>query len=346
MVTGSTTRPMSHERRVHVGQALVAGLLAVVMFAVAPAPASADGSVPPGTTKVMTVTNESGGTGLALGDVVTISFDAGETPSGDFFDTWVCTGTQHAPRDDAADEDAASEAGCTPFLFWSRSEAVADGEPVPTLMSFRFGLEDSDAFSQANLGGTAFLVGMPGLESWFDEFEGDAPFDDLCDINGLYFIVHDYAGGDHSNFLGPLSGIPCSGDETSVVTPDPLVLTCTPDPAVPGGALTCEVSGGDADIDILWRSSFDGSVFASLGVRLGPDGVGSFSFAVPREAACGTIMVELVEWLPPMTVNVACAVLPTRLPAGEGALPFGSVVFLLLSAAGALLVGRRMTTTR
>jgi hypothetical protein len=297
----------------------------------------------------LTATNESGGTGLALNDVITISFNAGEEPVGSYFDTWICTGTSHLPDDDDNEGEAAEQAGCTPFLFWDRTGAV-EQEPYPTLMSFRFGLEDTDAFSAANLGGTAFLEGMPGLLTWFDEFEGDGPFDDLCDINGLYFIVHDYSGGGHSNFLGPLTGVPCLAEigstsaEESAVASAPLALVCTPDPAVPGGSLTCEVSGGDPGIDVLWRASSDGSVFASTGVRLGSDGVGSFVLTVPRGAACGTITVELVEWLPPMTVQVACSVAPTRVPAGEGGLPFGGALGMLLGAAGALIMGRRMVT--
>ena len=327
-----------HEHRARTGAALVATLLAVAMLALAPTPARADGTVPGGTTKVMTATNESGGSGLALNDVITISFDAGETPAGTYFDTWLCTGTSHAPRDDEEVVGTAAAAGCTPFLFWDRSD---NGNA--TLMSFRFGLADTGAFSAANLGGSEFNDGMPGLESWFaDNIEDeDFPFADLCEVNGLYFIVHDYAAGDHSNFLGPLSGIPCQ----NAAEPVPPVLNCTPDPAVGGGTLTCEVTGGEPDFDILWRAAFDGNVFASTGVRPGPDGVGSFSFSVPREAACGTITVELVDWLPPMSVNVACPVAPTSVPAGEGpAAPTGLVVVGLLAVAGAAVAARRLVT--
>jgi hypothetical protein len=142
-----------------------------------------------------------------------------------------------------------------------------------------------------------------------------------------FFVFYDLAGA-----------APVAAASTSV----PPVLTCSPVPAVPGGTLTCEVTGGDPDIDMLWRAAFDGSVFASRGVRLGPDGVGSFSFTVPRGAACGTITVELVEWLPPMTIEVACAAVPTRLPAGEGGVPGSLVVLGVLTLAGAGALVRRM----
>jgi hypothetical protein len=309
----------------------LAVLLVAALLAVAPAPASADGSTPPGTTKVMTASNGRTGFGLTPGDVLTISFDVGQTPSGTFFDTWLCAGTTFAPRDDG-DTDAANEAGCFPFLFWDRENDARS-------MSFTFGLEDSAAYPNSDLSGTPFEVGMPGLLRWFEENGEDRGLSEPCDLNGLYFITHDYGGGDHSNFLGPLSGIPCASTPVAYVPP---VLTCSPVPAVPGGTLTCEVTGGDPDIDMLWRAAFDGSVFASRGVRLGPDGVGSFSFTVPRGAACGTITVELVEWLPPMTIEVACSPVPTSLPAGEGGVPGSLVVLGVLTLAGAGVLVRRM----
>jgi hypothetical protein len=451
--------------------AALAALLVVALLAVAPAPASADGSTPSGTTKVMTASNGGTGFGLTPGDVLTLSFDAGKTPVGNFFDTWLCEGTTYAP--DAIDIPAAAEAGCFPFLFWDRT---ANNNALS--MSFVFGLEDSSTYPNSDLSGTAFTTGMDGLVTWIDlpivsggilTTNGEAlGLSEPCELNGLYFIVHDFSGGGHSNFLGPLSGIPCTSTQVlpPVLTcsPDPAVpggtltcevtggdpdtviqwgaafddvtfengdvqlgssgvgsfvftvpsdaacgtitvelvdrlppmsvgvdcdsedadsedadsedaaqedaaqedaaqedaaqevaasvppvlppalpvLTCSPDPAVPGGTLTCEVTGGDPDIDILWRAAFDGSVFVSQGVRLGPDGVGSFSFSVPRGAACGTIALELVEWLPPMTVNVACSPVPTSLPAGEGGVPGPLALLGVLTLAGAAVLVRRM----
>jgi hypothetical protein len=129
---------------------------------------------------------------------------------------------------------------------------------------------------------------------------------------------------------------------TSAPAVVPPTLVCTPDPVAPGGTVTCRVSGGDPDIDVLWRAAFEGNVFASLGVRLGPDGVGSFTFVAPRGAACGTITVELVEWLPPITISVACSALPSGLPAGEGGVPGSLLLLGVLTLAGAGVLVRRM----
>jgi hypothetical protein len=319
--------------------AALAVLLVAALLAVAPAPASADGSTPPGTTKVMTLSNEEGGTALALGDVVTIAFDDGVTPVGNYFDIWFCPDKTIAPV--ANPDPGWDEVGeCTPVTFWSRNAAnvAADGtsravKANALTMSWVFGTEDSPAY---------FDYPTDTYGTNVDGINGE----DFCDYVGWFLVVHDFSGGAHSNFLGPLSsrGSDCGPEpvEPVAVTSVPPVLTCSPVPAVPGGTLTCQVTGGDPDIDILWRAAFEGSVFASLGVRLGPDGVGSFSFVVPRGAACGTITVELVEWLPPMTIDVACSPLPTSLPAGEGGLPGPLALLGVLTLVGAAVLVRRM----
>lgn len=349
MQTERLTHPAAEGRRRSLIASLMAVALAVALLAVVPVPASADGSLPVGATKVMTASNGRAGFGLSPGDVLTISFDDGKSPVGDYFDTWLCLETTVAP--DADDFEASLAAGCTPFLFWFREKD--DDTPAGALsMSFVFGLEDSDAYVNSDLTGAVYSRGMPGLLSWlFDPDYGDPSegrtnsdlygIEDACDLNGLYFIVHDFGGGDHSNFLGPLSGIPCTSTSVTYVPP---VMVCSPDPVSPGGTVTCEVSGGPVDHEALWRASFGGSVFASTGVMLGPDGFGSFSFVAPRGAACGSVTVELVEWLPPITVSVACAAIPARIPAGEGGLPSGVGLLGLLSVAGAVLVGRRLVT--
>lgn len=118
----------------------------------------------------------------------------------------------------------------------------------------------------------------------------------------------------------------------------PPVLTCTPDPVVPAGLVTCEVTGGDPGIDILWNASFNG-VFAGQGVTLDDQGRGTFTFTAPRAAAGQSLSVVLVEWTSPISVGVSGQALPGSLPAGEGS---GGVPMLpLILALGLLGAGAR-----
>lgn len=111
------------------------------------------------------------------------------------------------------------------------------------------------------------------------------------------------------------------------------VLACTPaDPPV-GSTVTCTVTGGDPDIDILWRAMAGEIAFASTGVRLGADGTGTFSFVVPRSALGLRIAVELVEWTRPLDVGVAGGPVPTGVAAGEGT-PFSPAIVLLVGVLG------------
>jgi hypothetical protein len=123
----------------------------------------------------------------------------------------------------------------------------------------------------------------------------------------------------------------------------PMELMCTPDPVVPGGTVTCEITQGDPGIDILWRASFGGSAFVERGVTLDADGRGTFTFVAPLAARDQVITVELVEWSPSATVQVSGVPLPTRLPAGEGsgALPLGLAFGGLVLAGASVLRLRR-----
>jgi hypothetical protein len=161
-------------------------------------------------------------------------------------------------------------------------------------------------------------------------------FDDPSAVCGLFFIVHDYPGGNHSNWVGPWT----CGSEPVVI---PIELTCTPDPVVPGGTVTCVVTKGPADFEILWNASFGGSAFAGQGVMLDAEGRGSFTFVVPRGAAGQSVEVELVDWLRPVSVQVSTAALPARIPAGEGpaGVPLGLAFGALLLAGAAVVRMRR-----
>jgi hypothetical protein len=114
------------------------------------------------------------------------------------------------------------------------------------------------------------------------------------------------------------------------------VLTCAPDPVAPNGTVTCEITGGPANFEILWNASFDGT-FAGAGVTLDADGRGSFTFVAPRAAAGQSLSVVLVDWTRPVTVAVSGTVLPRSLPAGEGqgSVPASGLLALAALAAGA-----------
>jgi hypothetical protein len=113
-------------------------------------------------------------------------------------------------------------------------------------------------------------------------------------------------------------------------------LVCTPDPVAPGGLVTCEVTGGPADFEILWNAAFNG-VFAGQGLVMDEDGRGTFTFIAPRTAAGQSVSVVLVDWTNPITVGVTGQALPAALPAGEGS--GGLPVLPLLLAAGLLGAG-------
>jgi hypothetical protein len=122
-----------------------------------------------------------------------------------------------------------------------------------------------------------------------------------------------------------------------------MALACTPDPVVPGGTVTCVITMGDPNIDILWRASFGGSAFFERGVTLDASGNGTFTFVAPIAAQGQSIMVELVEWDRSATVQVSGVPLPTRLPAGEGPLgvPSGLTLGALVLMGAAVLRLRR-----
>lgn len=112
-----------------------------------------------------------------------------------------------------------------------------------------------------------------------------------------------------------------------------LALVCAPDPVVAGGTVTCDVTGGDPGIDILWEADL-GGVFATAGVTLDDLGNGRFSFIAPPGSTGRSVAVRLVAWNVDDEVAVSGEAVPTRLPAGEG--PAGPAPALLV--AGLMLV--------
>ena len=137
-----------------------------------------------------------------------------------------------------------------------------------------------------------------------------------------------------------LVAAPSSSSEPVAVTQP--TLDCD-EPVAAGTSTICRVTGGDPESEILWRATSDGDLVATAGVRLGPDGTGTFTLAVPSGVGPGPLDVELVEWNAEDDVMVTPPV-PVRVPAGEGPVGTASTVrwpALALSLAGAAALASR-----
>ncbi len=119
-----------------------------------------------------------------------------------------------------------------------------------------------------------------------------------------------------------------------------LALDCTPDPVQPGATVSCDVSGGDADIDILWRAAID-LPFAEQGVTLDAVGRGVFTFTAPLGAGGRVIDIELVDWGVTDTVTVTGPAVPVSVPAGDGPRVPAEMVASIVLALGLIAAGRR-----
>ena len=118
----------------------------------------------------------------------------------------------------------------------------------------------------------------------------------------------------------------------------PPSVSCAPLPAVVGATITCTVTGGNANIDILWRAAYN-PVIAETGVTLDASGSGTFSFTVPAAALGEELTVELVEWTAPVSLGTVGGPVPTSVPSGEGPVPVWMLG--LLALAGGLVLRRR-----
>jgi len=119
-----------------------------------------------------------------------------------------------------------------------------------------------------------------------------------------------------------------------------LALDCTPDPVAGGAVVTCGVSNGQPGIDMLWNAIAAGTVFDGRGITLDGSGSGSFTFLAPR--GVDAVDVELVAWGVSDTVRVVGGLVPTAVPAGQGARDgMPSVVALMAVAAALVLRGFR-----
>jgi len=146
-------------------------------------------------------------------------------------------------------------------------------------------------------------------------------------------------------------GAPAPSGGSASIVGDGISLSCAPSPLIAGGTATCNVAGGPASSPVLWRvTGPDGQVIASTGVDLDAAGSGTFTFRVPLAFTGRSVDVELVAWLPPLTIAVSTGAVPTRVAAGEGTAPLlpmqlaGLLVAGLAGAAAATRTRRRPTT--
>ena len=114
------------------------------------------------------------------------------------------------------------------------------------------------------------------------------------------------------------------------------------DVAVPqvGVTVTCTVSGGDPEVEILWRAAYN-PVFAGEGVTLDASGSGEFSFMVPASALGQELTVELVEWTAPVSLGVVGGPVPSSVPSGGGPVPVWTLLLAALAGIGLLRRGMR-----
>jgi hypothetical protein len=140
--------------------------------------------------------------------------------------------------------------------------------------------------------------------------------------------------------------LPNLTDQLSCDEPEPAavqsVISVACDPLMPqiGRAITCTVTGGDPEIDVLWRAATN-PVFAEAGVTLDASGTGEFSFVVPATALGQVVTVELVEWLAPVSLGVVGVAVPAAVPAGDGPVPLVPLTAgPLLALAGGLVLRR------
>lgn len=132
-----------------------------------------------------------------LDGTVTVRFLDGVTPVGSFFDIWVCGSnafTADRRPDDGVGDDA--NADCIDLTFWGRPDEART-------LQWVLSLDDSSAINPDT--GQPYPDASPvsgadycGFEEALTDREGtvmQAPY---------YLIVHDFSGGEHSNWLGPI----------------------------------------------------------------------------------------------------------------------------------------------
>jgi hypothetical protein len=187
---------------------------------------------------------------------------------------------------------------------------------------------------------------------WFtpDTFEdGPGSGEALVQASGrtwAYFMVGDEEGDALDTTLeltaaAALADVLDCTRSTSTAPVSRLALACEPTVVSVGQRVTCQVTGGDPNVTILWSASAS-PAFAGQGVTLGADGRGSFSFVVPASALGRAVTVELEGWGRSTLVQVAgTAIVPSSVPAGEGSGPQRGLLLAGVALLSAALVRSR-----
>jgi len=158
--------------------------------------------------------------------------------------------------------------------------------------------------------------------------------------DGIVILRHVMNVAVHPVTVAP--GVPVPVTESDAMSgAAPLTLTCDPSTPVAGGSLVCRISGGDPDVDVLWRAAVGSDAIEGV-VRTTGDGSGEFRVDLPEGSADSSVSIELVEWLAPLELGTVRSVIPTALPAGSTPTPMAAFVrFAALAVAGGLMLGGR-----
>ena len=160
----------------------------------------------------------------------------------------------------------------------------------------------------------------------------DSNWNSVAFRDGLWVAVGT-GGSGNSVMTSGATSVAASPVDSPVELPPS--VSCAPLPAMVGATITCTVTGGNANIDILWRAAYN-PVIAETGVTLDASGWGTFSFTVPAAALGEELTVELVEWTAPVSLGTVGGPVPTSVPSGEGPVPAWSLVLAVLIALGLL----------
>ena len=157
----------------------------------------------PNLTDTMTLSGD-----FALGEYMTIEFNDGEVPYGDYFDIWMC------PTNDFLPIDGVDQGDCEAVTFWERA-AVANYVQETSALSMTWQISNEAVPGLVSEGGAAYLDSSDG-QIMVDAVEGDGGW---CQYEGWYLVVNDYDSSEndhglHSNFSEPLSAVGCSESAT------------------------------------------------------------------------------------------------------------------------------------
>jgi hypothetical protein len=232
-----------------------------------------------------------------------------------------------------------------------------DGDDLTKWLDFNF---------NAEVNGVSVLVIQFPAPVNFDSYHwvtgNDAPDRDPVSwslevsVDGVNWTVVDVRSevdvvDDRFTIVGPFpaSGSP-PAQQPAEVGPT-IAVSCAPSPPQAGRQVSCAVTGGPPEVEILWRAAYN-PVFVEAGVLLDAEGVGEFSFMVPTAALGRELTVELVEWSAAVSLGPVRAPLPGAVRAGEGPTPVrtaGSVALLftlLMIVSARALRPMRDTTAR